>query len=89
MGPRLMLADYFSPPEDPKAAPDQNPKQAEKNDKGLAISHLHTFEDNPVMWIHRDKRSLKIIFRNRDYLDIPYINRFFCTLPNVLLKGMR
>lgn len=42
-----------------------------KVDRGLSVTHIHTFEDNPIMWVHLDKKSLKVIFRNRDYCDIP------------------
>lgn len=68
-GPRLSSADVIVNEPDPK-----NPDGASRsNDRGLVISHLHTFEDNPIMWVHMDKKSMKIIFRNRDFYDIPYL----------------
>ncbi len=42
-----------------------------KSERGLVVSHLHTFEDNPIMWMYMDKKSLKVIFKNRDLFEIP------------------
>lgn len=65
---RLANADLIPGESDPKSMIDASPKINES--RGVIISHLHTFEDNPIMWVHMDKKSLKIIFKNRNCYDI-------------------
>lgn len=64
---RLSSADFILSDLDAKSL-----ESIPKNDRGIVVSHLHTFEDNPIMWVHMDKKSLRIIFKNRDLFDIPY-----------------
>ena len=67
---RLMNADNPLSVEERRGSADNITSSGPSANRGIVISWLHNFKENPIMWLHQDKKSLKIIFRNRDYYDI-------------------